>query len=124
MDRLKPLEMWETTEEGFPVLKDSEDAIRFAMASFECSEVYETLIKQLDSLRCQYEHLKSLKSNLSNIMGEIAFNVQFTNDAIREIVKLLRQQTILEDVDTLWTKLCPFCERALIDHSDNGDCPE
>ena len=124
MDRLKPLKIWETNKEGGPTFKDSEDAIRFAMSAFESTEVYDVLLKQRNSLSIQYKQLKSITSHLTDILSQIAFDTQFTNDAIREIVYLLRQQTTLGDVDNLWMKLCPFCERALIDHADNGDCPK
>lgn len=123
MERLKPLNIWETSEYGGPDLKGTEDAIRFGMSAHEDSEACNSLLIQRKNLEKEYFDLNEIIDGYLDKKAEIAFKIQFTNDAIREVVRLLRVIQTTKDPKDLTESYCPFCFVRYKNHSDDGDCP-
>jgi len=124
MNRLKPFDIWEHSKEGWPVLNDSEDAIRYAMASYEDEYVHKALPKYRNYLLRYYKLLKQLKKPNLNLMADISFRVQLVNEVMREVVRLRKVSASIAPAKVIPEVLCPFCQRHLLDHSDFNDCPD
>ncbi len=124
MERLKPLLTWQHNVAGGPNLQNTEDAIRYGTVNFDNPDAIACLLKQRNGLRLAYESIDDDLHETLKTKAELAFKIQFNNDAIREVVKLHMEATLRPTLHNTSGYECPFCKHTYSDHTQFGDCPE
>jgi len=93
MTRQEKLRKWPKYYLGGPILINSDNAIEYAKIAFNNNLALKTLVKQRNRLNRQYRYFNLRKGEYIDVKLDIAFRIQFANDAIREIDRLLKEKS-------------------------------
>lgn len=123
MDKKETLRNWPMTVMGGPALKNTNDAIKFASLAYDNIGFLINLMTQRVRLMHMYYVLKEDEKDNLRSMADIAFKVQFSHEAMKEVVNLRRAAfegpVEYKHIDGF----CPFCSEILSYHGEYGHCP-
>ncbi len=123
MTRQESLHYWPMTVMGGPALKSTNDAIRFASLAYDNLGALSDLLAQRVRLMHRYYVLKDDKKDNLELMADIAFKVQFSHDAMLQVVKLRHAASNDSVSYNQIDSVCPFCSEDFIEHNESGHCP-
>ena len=123
MNRQRSLADWPISDMGGPELNNSDDAILYARIAYNNHESIASLILQKQNLNKANLDIMTLDPEDFETRTDIAFKMQFTNDAIREIKRIVILRILGNGFSCFETQSCPFCAQNFLDHDEYGNCP-